>query len=70
MDYEAQRAALLLELERYEADGKTDRADQVRAQIDHIDTITRRNVPAEPEERADSQPLERAVPRGKRKETR
>jgi hypothetical protein len=71
MDYEAVRAALLLELERYEAAGKTDRADQVRAQIDRYDTIHRRNVPADPvEEKADSQPLERAVPRGKRRETR
>jgi hypothetical protein len=69
MDYEAHRAALLVELERLEAEDKTDRADQVRAQIDHLDTITRRNIPAEPEEKADSQPLERAVPR-KRKETR
>lgn len=70
MDYEALRAALLVELERYEAAGKTDRADQVRAQIDHIDTITRRHIPVEAEEKADAQPLERAVPRGRRKETR
>jgi hypothetical protein len=69
MDHDAHRAALLVELERYEAEGKTDRAAQVRAQIDHYDTITRRSIPAEPEEKADSQPLERAVPR-KRKETR
>ena len=69
MDYEALRAALLVELEQLEAADKTDRADQVRDQIAHIDTITRRNVPAEPEEAADPRPLERAVPR-KRKETR
>lgn len=70
MDYEAQRDALLRELEQLEAAGKTDRAEQVRAQLLHYDTITRRSIPAEAEEKADRQPLERAVPRGKRKETR
>lgn len=71
MDYEALRAALLVELDQLEAAGDADRAEQVRAQIAHYDGITRRNVPADPpEETADPRPLERAVPARKRKETR